>query len=151
MAHAVLSGIDVRHEAEGAEDSDGLGETDGGRIRADSSVNRYVAVLEGPETPGRERDLVWRRFDSNRVIITRSFVVMDTGMQVKAGTVCDVIAGDFDGGGQREGAGDDGDGGGLEARPSSHIYVRFSHPEPPWAVLVGRLDGMATELEVRHA
>lgn len=63
--------------------------------------------------------------------------------------MCDVIAGDPTG----SSGGDDA----MSSDPASGhspldshgaIYVRFSHPEPPWTVLVGRLDGMATELQV---
>lgn len=62
------------------------------------------------------------------VVVTETFVVNDTGMTVGAGTVCDVIQGN-------EAAG--------------NIHVRFSHPQPPWVVLVSRLYAMSAELQVR--
>lgn len=65
------------------------------------------------------------------VTVTQTFVVTDTGMTVRAGTVCDVMRGNNDAAG--------------------NIYVRFSHPQPPWVVLVSRLYAMSADLQVYTA
>ena len=62
--------------------------------------------------------------------VTQTFVVTDTGMTVRAGTVCDVMRGN-------------------DAPGTGNIHVRFSHPEPPWVVLVSRLYAMSADLQAR--
>lgn len=153
----MLAGIDVSlvdQQEDGVSDDEG--QKRGGPDSSLTRKNRYVAILSGANGPesaaalsGRDENRMWRRVEghSRRVVILQSFVVMDTGMQVKAGTVCDVIAGDLT---AASGGGGDEKSEGANRAASSHIYVRFSHPEPIWAVLVGRLDGMATELQVRR-
>lgn len=157
IAHLVLAGIDVSladQQQDGVSDDEGQKRSGPGSSL--TRKNRYVAILSGASgsesaaaLSGRDENRLWRRVNghSRRIVILQSFVVMDTGMQVKAGTVCDVIAGDLTVGGS--GGGDEKSEDPGHAA-SSHIYVRFSHPEPIWAVLVGRLDGMATELQVRR-
>lgn len=62
------------------------------------------------------------------VVVTETFVVNDAGIAVGAGTICDVIQGN---------------------NAAGNIHVRFSHPHPPWVVLVSRLYATSTELQVR--
>lgn len=108
---------------------------------AQDSEHRYVAIL-----PGRGGHVWWCRRKTRsgrsdgdetavstgeRIVVSRSFVVTDTCMTVRAGTECQVIQGNKD----------MGDG-------SSDIYLRFKHPEPPWAILVGRLQAMLKESQV---
>lgn len=165
IAHAILAGID---EDEDEEDENGDGYIVSGRCAANGAgsaqpgeTHRYVAILRAKR---HESDRVWKKVEeadeafSGRgdggwdhivssgasVVVTRSFAVMDTGMRVRAGTVCDVIKGNDEEGVQDEEAKQAGGAG------SEYIYVRFSHPQPPWAVLVGRLDGMSTELQVKN-
>lgn len=51
------------------------------------SVNRYATVLSGE---GRRKGRLWRDAKDGRVSITQSFVVPETGMLIKRGTICDV-------------------------------------------------------------
>lgn len=159
MAHAILAGLDD-DDGQGGDDDESM--TLSLSSQAGYNAYRYVAILKAGGEGGRASDdLVWsesahslRTRDRGRgdtvpagsvptgaaVTVNRSFVVMDTGMTVRADTECDVIQGNEE----------QWDEGGDSTTPPSHIYVRFSHPEPPWAVLVGRLDGMSTELQVRR-
>lgn len=147
MAHAYLAELDIGPDDDYYDEDGG---DDNAERQQQQQEHRYVAILRAGVP---EEDCVWRQrggggrervnsvpCSGSSVVVTRSFVVTDTGMTVAAGTVCDVIKGD------EETASGDSDQ--SPARYSSHIYVRFSHPEPPWAVLVGRLDGMSTELQV---
>ena len=134
--HAVLAGLDDANEESG--------DVDAASSKKRDVENQYIAILDARGSP---RDRVWKResgnlrddneaavFTGDRVVISRSFGVPDTGMTVTAGTRCEVVRGN-----KEEGA--------IETT----IYVRFKHPEPPWSVMVGKLNGMARELQVKLA